>query len=361
MRLNNIIKISMEKKVMEAQPSEERYEDILQGIFKAAEKKSSNPIRYFISSLRTIRINLPIKDTVEVIIFIAILIIIPVTFNSIKKHSNVNPVTIENNISGKNIPDSNIPKQNNNDDNLNTFKAGVNPDIKINGIYKLNIIGTTPKTIVLKPYDYKGIRAKIGVITSSNNGYLLNGRFDFLTDLTSSIELKDNASILDKRIIQEVGNQKGDTVDINKLVLVYYEQSSVQETPHIVAYSKIIDLKHRTNNIQSVRFEGKVESTDALIDAVAVIKDNENYKLVSGSTTYNVVGTIPKEMAVASIPQPEGNFPSIDINKLFVVYMTSLKTSKSKNGVPVWNVEVLTYSPVTGGEPVNMSDQGINP
>lgn len=235
-----------------------------------------------------------------------------------------------------------------------------NSDIKIDGVYKMNIIGPTPNTIGLRSYDTNNVITQIGVVDCFQDKYGISGHFYYDSDSISGYEIGGNTSIFDKRIFQlYVYPNYPDKIDINKLVLVYFKRPTLQEAPQVVAYSKIVDMKHRMNNIQNIRFDGKVQSSDILIDAVAVIKENENYRLVSHSITYNVVGNIPKEMSDAAIKQPDGEFPAVDINKYFVVYLTSFTANKSVNGEETYSVKILTYSPVIGGEAVNMDEQGF--
>lgn len=233
-------------------------------------------------------------------------------------------------------------------------------DIKVDGIYKMNIIGPTINTIGLRGIDTNNVITQVGVIDNYHGKYGISGHFYYNLDSISSYEIGGNTSIFDKRIFQSYDYPSYlDKIDINKLVLVYFKRPTLREAPQVVAYSKIVDMKHRMNNIQSIRFDGKVQDSDIIIDAVAVIKENKNYKLVSNYMTYNVLGNIPKEMSDAAIKQPNEEFPTVDINKYFVVYMTAFTTNKSDNGEENYSVKVITYSPVTGGEPVNMDEQGF--
>lgn len=237
-----------------------------------------------------------------------------------------------------------------------TYSDNSTTCIKITDIYKLNVVGKKPSAVAYKMQGFNQTVAYLGIW---NDGEL-KMRFEYGTNEASAKGFETNTSLIDKRL-NTYTDLTVDKVDINKLVIVYVKEGAFADSPeNIIAYSKVVDMQHRVNNISEIQFgTDNIKATDIIASLVAVVKDKNGYKLISNTVNYEVVGGLPKEMMDAAIEEPKGSLPSVDIEKLFVAYMTFTDLNQINKSGDTYSVKLVTFSPVTGGNPVNMDEQGL--
>jgi len=224
--------------------------------------------------------------------------------------------------------------------------------IKVDGIYKMKVIGEVPQSIGLSSVDRKNVHANIGAICNhGNNKYSFLGRLFYSSDSISAFALGGNTSIFDNTILSNYDARNSpDEVDIDKLAVIFYEESSIETTPYVIAYSKLVDSNDKVNNIGQIKFEGFISKNDIIADIVAVIKTGDKYKLVSNSMKYDVIGELPEELKNSAILQSNDEFPTVVLNHAFVVYMSIYEQNKANN---TFFVKVITYSPFLIGSILN--------
>lgn len=260
-----------------------------------------------------------------------------------------------------NEPNSEIQSTNNVDKSVETSPT----NIKTNDIYKMHIIGQKIKSVGLSSIDRKNLHVNLGILTDHKDhisfSFILSYRKS--NNKLSSTSMLATPSLIDKRILCDY--PKSDKVDINNVVVIYFEQKYLEggprETgPKIVAYSKVVDMQKRANNISEITIYGaNAKTSDIIADVVTVIKDGNGYKLVSNAMSFVVEGDLPEEMKRHAIEQPKDEFPVVGIENLFVAYMSFTDLAQLEDEDCDYKVKVITYSPVTGGEPVNMDKQGL--
>lgn len=221
-----------------------------------------------------------------------------------------------------------------------------NDDLKIevDGIYEMDIIGEKPSLISLSSVDRKNIRANIGIIRKDNeNKYCFLTRLNYTIDSISGFDINSDNSIINNDILSNYNiNNSPEKLNIEELTVIFYKEPNIETTPNVIAYSKVIDPNNKVNNIRQVRFNGVASKNDLIADIVALIKKDNSYKLLSNSMTYEIVGDIPEGLEKFAIENSNADFASVDLNHIFVVYMSIYKHNKYNN---IIGVKIETYSP----------------
>ena len=230
-------------------------------------------------------------------------------------------------------------------------------DIKVSDISKLNIIGKTPSQVAYKMPGNNQTVAYLGTW----DGSALTTKLDYSVNSPSVFGFGATPLIFNKNLIYKT-DAPYNKIDINKLLIVYVKEGLYADShEEIVAYSKVVDSQNRVNNISEIQYSiDNINKSDIIASIVAVVKDKTGYKLVSNTVNYGVTGDIPAEMISSAIDEPKGDSLTVDINKLFIAYMTFTDLSqigKTYDSSFSYKVNLVTYSPLTGGTPVNLDNQ----